>query len=483
MRKHDRRATKPQSFDVAVIGAGPTGLTAALEAARKGARVIVLEKRPPLERRARSQRRFQAVVVDRTTLTNLHNLGIAVAGSPFFEIACATLDHGDPGAQHAVDYHPMPATLAGPTTRRLTPLLLRRRVVAAAAIDEIEQALLERARRETGIELLHEACPAQIRETAEGVTIACSGSRDPIHARVLAVADGARSNERGALQLLGVARRRWGRPLLTGFAQVRSHLRPGTLIVRQVPSDEPVDTLCIALDGRAVVAFSLPRSVQPSSTPLRGLRRLASATSRKLGLTGELLGTPVVVRQQVGASERLVVGKRTFVMGDAAFSGTSVLGVYLNKGVHEAADFATTADAMLAAGVGSSRAAHIRAAFEQRYSTVAYPQLLAQEGIVAGTYGRSWGAPGATTLGRELIALGPRVAFRAKASRHPAWRAALTNGADVLATLTGEASRLSATLGLAPASLGFSVAQRAWTAAYRALHGQAPPLPYRRSSE
>jgi len=474
------RASEPSdSFDVAVIGAGPTGLTAALEAARLGARVVVVEKRPPLERRAKSERRFQAVVIDRTTLTNFHNLGIVVSGGTFFEISSATLDHGVPEAQHVVEYHPMPKSLDGPTTRGLGPLLLRRQVVAAAAIDHVERALLERARQDSRIHLLHETRPEGIRESAEGLELRCGSAHASIRARVLAIADGARSDERGALGLVGIERRHWGSPLLTGFVQIRSKLRPGTLIVRQVPSDDPVDTLCIALDGRAVIAFSLPRTGPASGRQPSALRKLARNAARKIGLEDDLVGSPVVVHQRVGVSERVVVGRRIFVIGDAALSGTSVLGVYLNKGVHEAADFAATADAMLSAGVSSARGAALRASFARRYLASAYPQLLVQEGIVAQTYARSWGPPGSTTFGRELIALGPRIAFRAKASRHPAWRTALANGADALATVAGQAGRVSATLGLLPASVGLRAAEHAWTLAYHALDGRAPETPER----
>ncbi|MEM7003202.1 MAG: FAD-dependent monooxygenase, partial [Pseudomonadota bacterium] len=62
------------SYDAIVIGAGPAGLTAGLEAAASGARVLILEKRNSED----SAQRFQAVVLDAQSQINLRNLGVSL---------------------------------------------------------------------------------------------------------------------------------------------------------------------------------------------------------------------------------------------------------------------------------------------------------------------------------------------------------------------------------------------------------------------
>jgi 2-polyprenyl-6-methoxyphenol hydroxylase-like FAD-dependent oxidoreductase len=65
-----------REHDVAIVGAGPVGLAIAIELARLGLDVLVLDRRPPLARDARA--RPQLLVARSGDLAHLARLGVDV---------------------------------------------------------------------------------------------------------------------------------------------------------------------------------------------------------------------------------------------------------------------------------------------------------------------------------------------------------------------------------------------------------------------
>ena len=411
-----------QDYDVVVIGAGPTGLMAALEAAQHGRKVALLEKREPLDLRNPAQQRFQAVVVDLSTMINLTNVGVDTAGGEFFPLSEAIFPEDKSYKAPAVQYHRAPQRYSGESSGDIWGVAFRRKIVALASIGHIERQLTDLVEAASAISVFYNATLSEINVGLEQVkvTYAYAGKTESLRACALAVADGARSDKNGALQLLGVSKISLSDPINIVTARYRELGREGQLIVREVPDPQHQHTGCFGLKDEAVVYTNI--SQEDVAKGDKFLQEYMSSIAKKLGLNDEIIGEPVLVPQHAAMVQDEKLSSLVHVLGDAAFSGTAILGLYLNKGICDAVAFGAVLR-------------HESAPKRVRISNPAYAEIIAEENFVASMFNADWRLVRDSLVGRKLFSVIPRCLFRVKVGQHGIPRALAVNTADVISTL------------------------------------------------
>ena len=170
-----------QNTDVLIVGAGPTGLTTAIELARRNVRVRIIE------RRSEPSTRSKALVVHARTLEFMDILGVADE-----MVRCGYTSPGIDFSSNA--QKPLRANMYGLDTR--FPFIL---VLPQAETE----AILERRLNDLGIEVEREHTLIDFKETEAGIfsTIECSDDKFEIQSRYLVGADGSKSVVRKTLGL------------------------------------------------------------------------------------------------------------------------------------------------------------------------------------------------------------------------------------------------------------------------------------------
>lgn len=316
--------------NAAVVGGGPAGLAAALELERRGFRVTVFEKREALELRTRL--RWQVVGVDELALAALRELGVDHA-SLMTPIRSVLVD-GGPSVGVRCIAEPSPER-SRPAPSSLQALQGRRTPLALVGIGELERELAALAAGRPGIDVVYSAQILELSVRRDRVTVAwrrAGEQRVSSSFDYAVVADGAHSSARGALALLGVPRKRASSEttlLLAGFAPT---VRTSDLVFRYVPGAPLSDVLIMGLRHRTAVMTNDLRPEEGGRDLVGAFRRLAHS----LGWKEDLVEGPLRFTTGVSYSERLELEGRLFVIGDAAFAGTPLLGIHLNKAVLEA---------------------------------------------------------------------------------------------------------------------------------------------------
>jgi len=404
--------------DVIIIGAGPTGLMAALEAARAGKRVLVLEKRPHFDQRDAGNSRFQALVVDQQTLVNLNNVGLNISTRDFFAINQASLFTNDDQPPQSIPYHQMPDSFSGPSSDDLGLLAFRRRIVAMTSIAIVEQRLFEQVQSNPAIDCYFDQHIEHI-ETAQEVII--TTTKNTFRSQILAIADGANSDRQGALRHLQINKNRLPHAVDIALVKFHDSDRTGQLIVKEVAGEHAA---LFGMENETVLYTNLPiRSGH------HNIKQHLKDIAVSLGLNATMTSAPLLIRQEPGWVTSAMPSARTLVLGDAAQSGTAVLGVYFNKGISDAVAF------------GRYLLDGDTKRFVARAQSLPARALLMEEHLIGYAWHESFAILRQFNLGNEMAQSIPRSLFRLKAGRHGLVRTLAANTADTMASVASGLSQ------------------------------------------
>ncbi|NEA40827.1 FAD-dependent oxidoreductase [Streptomyces sp. SID11385] len=282
MRTHD---TSPD-VDVAVIGAGPTGLTLAVDLVRRGVRVLLAERGTDLFAGSRGKG------IQSRTLEVLDDLGLAsrflAAGGPYPPNLRWT--DGTPGDEfrmveetEATEAEPYGGSLMLPQWR--TARLLRERLVELGGEVAYGHEL-------TGLE-----------QDADGVSLRFAGRAETVRARYVVGADGAR----------GAVRR------LLGIGMTGETVDPRPMLVADVRLAEgalPRTHWHVFPGADGSGAFA-------ALCPLAGTEDFQFMTAFPEGTTVET--GPEAVRATIAARTHLAPGQVTAVAWSSAFTARAAL--------------------------------------------------------------------------------------------------------------------------------------------------------------
>jgi len=312
----DATTTGDGTYDVLVVGAGPGGLATALSAARHGARVLVVDRRPGTSGLPR------ATGINVRTVEILRTWGVAPAVRarriPVLpEAASAVTLAAPPRSSGRAGGYPSPREILD-----VSPVL-----PLACPQDLLEPVLVDAVRRAGGeIRFATPLVALQVGPDGVGAELG-SGAR--VHARFVVGADGTRSTVRAAL---GIATTHLG----TWAHAVQVLFRPGAALpqphrVLTFVDDPHPAALCPMGEGRwAYVGLRFDGS--PPAVPADWTPTLRAATGFP-DLDPDVLDVqPFTLAAEVATTYRAGPG---FLVGDAAHRTTPVAGIGLNTAIHD----------------------------------------------------------------------------------------------------------------------------------------------------
>jgi 2-polyprenyl-6-methoxyphenol hydroxylase-like FAD-dependent oxidoreductase len=310
--------TDDVTHDVLVVGAGPGGLATALSAARHGARVLVVERRPGTSTRPR------ATGVDLRTMEILRAWGIADA----VRAQAVPVD---------LDATSGPTLVAPPTSRGraggypdLREILRVSPVLPLVCPQDLLEPILADAVRRHGGEVRFGTRLTGLALHPDGVRATVDGGGH-VRARFVVGADGTRSAVRTALGIgvrhLGT----WAQAVQVLFRPSRD-LLPGRLphLITFVEQPQPA-AMCPMGAGRwgyVGLRFDGGRPDAPAdwTATLRAATGLPDLEAEVLDVARFTLAAAVATRYRSGSG---------FLVGDAAHRTTPVAGIGLNTAVHD----------------------------------------------------------------------------------------------------------------------------------------------------
>jgi len=314
-----RRRGVSTPTDVLIVGAGPTGLTTALQAHDHGATVRVVERRPDAVRPSR------AMIVHPRTLESLRPLGVTDA----------LLVRGDraPAAELHIGRRRVSARLADvdlPDTAFPHLTLLRQ-----MDVEEVLAAAL--VRRSVEIERGVELVGASAGDGSLRATLSANGATEETRCRYIAGCDGPDSTVRG---LAGIA---WkGGPyreeVVLADAELAGDLPPGLHVVVGRPGLVFLFPLGEGATWRILATRPARGDGEPFGQPGRAVPRsevqaLLDAAGLRVAVDEPTWSAQVRLQHRVAASFRR---GRLFLAGDAAHTHSPAAAQGMNAGILDA---------------------------------------------------------------------------------------------------------------------------------------------------
>lgn len=318
-----------ESVDVAIVGAGPVGLTTALALSQEGLRVAVYERLPE------PSVEWRASTFHPPTLEIALELG--VAGEMLRQGLIA------PRSQFRDRVAGVIAEFDLSLISSETPYPFRLQLEQYKYVDILQRRLTATAPTTT-IHYGHEVVGFQ--QTDDGVEVHTQGG-PPVKAAYLVGADGARSTVRKALGIPFEGSTYQHRYLVLSLDYPLDHLLPDICDVNYVADPEEHLLLLRIPDLWRVILSVAPEISDETATSPEYIRE------RLRLIVGDEVDLPVceakiyAVHQRVAQTFR--VG-RVLLAGDAAHINSPMGGMGLNSGIHDAYDLSVQLGAVLGKG-------------------------------------------------------------------------------------------------------------------------------------
>jgi 2-polyprenyl-6-methoxyphenol hydroxylase-like FAD-dependent oxidoreductase len=311
----------PEPIDVLVVGAGPVGLTLALQSSQHGAHVRLVERRPTAFRPSR------AMILHPSTLDGLRRLGVTdallarAATSAQIGVRLGTRELMVELDTLALANRPFPR-----------PVLVRQsdvEAVVAAALTE-RGVVVERGTELIGVQQGPELVTAELRQSdarIEHVPCRYLAGCDGVHSTVRRLSDIECSggSYRAEVVLADIELRQVAAPTLT-----RALVGPEGLVL-VFPLGEYATWRLLAT--RPTERYAAPVGVSGPPVAMEELQQLLSGTGWPLIITAAPWSTSIRLPHQL--ADRFQVG-RVLLAGDAAHAHSPAGGQGMNTGIQDA---------------------------------------------------------------------------------------------------------------------------------------------------